>query len=355
MGSDLSVTHQPNDAPAGADSPTGNEESRRPRWTRFASGRMRDFVLPSVLLAQLALWTMLVPSFLTQTNLINIARTSSLIGIMAIGMTFVILTAGIDLSVGSLVSFVGLVCASTLAAGGGTVGVVVVGLGLGALAGLLNGTFVAKFGVPPLITTLGTMYIFVAAARLWNNGGPLPMGDPVIIWLGSGYVGPIPVPVIVLVIVLGVAYWILNQTTFGRHVYAVGGNSVAAKLAGVRTGRVLLGVYVVSGVLGALTSLLYAGRLATASPLTGDGLELEVIAAVVVGGASIFGGRGTLRDTILGVLILTTLQNGLNLVGVSGFWQTMALGIALLIAVLFSPGSTIRETFTSLFRSRKAS
>jgi ribose/xylose/arabinose/galactoside ABC-type transport system permease subunit len=317
------------------------------------SRNRRDFALPAVLVGEIVLWSLIAPSFLTQANLINIARASSAIGIMAIGMTFVILTAGIDLSVGSLVSLVGMGCATTLALGGNAIAVILVALAMGVISGLVNGMFVAKFRVPPLITTLGTMYVLIAGAQLWNNGGPLPMHDPVIIWLGSGYLGPVPIPVIVLAVALAVGYWMLNQTTFGRHVYAVGGGPAAAKLSGIRTDRVLIGVYVVSGVLSAIASLLYTGRLATASPLTGQSLELQVIAAVVVGGASLFGGHGNLRDTFLGVLILTVLQTGLNLVGVSGFWQTMALGLALLVAVLLSPEASLQKTIAALF-ARKA-
>lgn len=323
------------------------------RVTDFVSLRRRDFALPLVLLLEIAIWSALAPSFFTEANFINIIRASSTIGIMAVGMTFVILTAGIDLSVGSVVSFVGMACATVLAIGGNALVIILAAIALGAVVGLINGAFVAKFRVPPLITTLGTMYVLIAAAQLWNNGGPLPLADPFILWLGSGYVGPIPIPVIVLAIVVFIGYWMLNQTKFGRHIYAVGGSPEAAKLSGIRVDRVLIAVYVVSGILSAVAALLYAGRLATASPLTGDRLELQVIAAVVVGGASLFGGRGNMRDTLLGVLILTVLQTGLNLVGVSGFWQTMALGLALLVAVLLSPEATFHKTITSLF-TRKA-
>jgi ribose/xylose/arabinose/galactoside ABC-type transport system permease subunit len=319
------------------------------RFRAFFSRHRRDFALPAVLLAEIVLWSALAPSFLSQANLINVIRASSTVGIMAVGMTFVILTAGIDLSVGSLVSFAGMACATTAALGGNALVIILVALAIGVVSGLINGVFVAEFRVPPLITTLGMMYVLIAAAQLWNNGGPLPMPDPFIIWLGSGYLGPVPIPVIVLVVVLAIGYWILNQTRFGRHVYAVGGNPDAAKLSGIRIGRVLIGVYVISGVLAAVAAVLYTGRLATASPLTGQGLELQVIAAVVVGGASLFGGRGNLRDTFLGVLILTVLQTGLNLIGISGFWQTMALGLALLVAVLLSPEASFQTTIKSLF------
>ncbi|MBB2967936.1 ABC transporter permease [Leifsonia aquatica] len=342
------ATHSPAMRDGIASTAAGQAADPR-RLRAFVSRHRRDFALPAVLLAEIVLWSILAPSFLTQANLINIIRASSTVGIMAVGMTFVILTAGIDLSVGSLVSFAGMACATTAALGGNALAIIVVALVIGVVSGLVNGVFVAKFHVPPLITTLGMMYVLIAAAQLWNNGGPLPMHDPFIIWLGSGYLGPVPIPVVVLIVVLAIGYWILNQTRFGRHVYAVGGGPEAAKLSGIRIDRVLIGVYVLSGVLAAVASILYTGRLATASPLTGQGLELQVIAAVVVGGASLFGGRGNLRDTFLGVLILTVLQTGLNLIGVSGFWQTMALGIALLVAVLLSPEASFQKTITSLF------
>jgi len=341
-------------APASS-GPSRSQQTRRPvQLASTLAARRRDLALPLVLLGEVILWTILSPVFLTQVNLINILRASSTVGIMAVGMTLVILTAGIDLSVGSLVSFTGLVCASALAVSGSGLVVILVALAVGALSGLVNGVFVAKLGVPALITTLGTMYVLRAGSQLWNNGGPLPMRDPWIIWLGSGYIGPVPVPVLVWVLVLIGGYWVLSQSRFGRHVYAVGGSPQAAKLSGIRSTRVLLGVYVVSGLLAAVASLLYMGRLATSSPLTGDGLELQVIAAVVVGGASLFGGIGNLRDTVLGVLILTVLQTGLNLVGVSGFWQTMALGLALLVAVLLSPEATLHRLLSTVLHSRKA-
>ena len=347
------ATHYPALEDGAATSPGGDRLSSAPRFRTMVRERRRDLALPLVLIAELVLWTILTPAFLTEANLVNIARASATVGIMAVGMTFVILTAGIDLSVGSLVSLVGMAVATTLTIVDNAFVAIVVAIVIGIVAGLFNGALVAKFRIPALIATLGSMYVLIAGAQLWNNGGPLPVRNAVIIKLGSGYVGPVPIPVIVLAIVLALGYWILTQTRFGRHVYAVGGGPEAAKLAGIRTERVLLGVYVISSVLAAIAALLYSGRLATASPLTGVGLELQVIAAVVVGGASLFGGRGNLRDTFIGVLILVTLQNGLNLVGVSGFWQTMALGWALLVAVILSPEASLHKNVTSLFRKAK--
>lgn len=333
-------------APAARRGPTGTRRS-----SFFAGGvQIQEYGLVAVLLFEILLWALVSPSFFTSTNLINIARAAAAIGIMAVGMLFVILTAGIDLSVGASVSLIGMVAASMVAAWDNALLALVVSLAAGALIGFVNGAIVAKFRVPALIVTLGTMYIATSGAQLWNNGGPLPMRNETLRALGSFYVGPIPVPVIVWALVVLSGWWVLSQTTFGRHVYAVGGGFEAAQLTGIRIDRILTCVYVISGVLAALASLLYVGRLATASPLTGAGLELQVIASVVVGGASLFGGRGNIRDTVVGVLILTVLQNGLNLVGVSGFWQTMSLGIALLVAVLLSPEAALRTRLLSLFR-----
>jgi ribose/xylose/arabinose/galactoside ABC-type transport system permease subunit len=300
------------------------------------SGRYRDFALIGVFLLEALWWTAASPAFLTFNNILNIARQASTVGVMAVGMTFVILIAGIDLSVGALVSFAGILAASALGYVDNLLVGLVVALGFGALSGLFNGALVSRLRIPAFITTLGLMQVYTASAQLWNNGGPVPVSNSEILMLGSGYVGPVPIPVIVFAVTLVVGHWILSQTRFGRHIYAIGGNQEAASLAGIPVRRIMITVYVLSGVLSGLAALLFDGRLATASPLTGTGLEMQVIAAVIVGGCSLFGGKGNLRDTLLGVLILTMLQNGLTLVGVSGFWQTFATGVAVLVAVLLS-------------------
>jgi len=299
-------------------------------------------------LAEMVFWSILSPVFLTELNLINIMRAAAAIGVMAVGMTFVILTAGIDLSVGSAVSFVGIVTASVLGAFDNVLVGFVVALGVGALIGLFNGFFIARLNVPPFIMTLALLNVLIAGAQLWNNGGPLPVPNEQLQLFGSGYIGPVPIPVIVGIVTFVVGWWILSQTRFGRHVYAVGGDPRAARLSGIRVDRVLIRVYVISGTLVGVATLMYLGRLGTASPLTGVGLELQVIAAVIVGGCSLFGGFGNLRDTLAGVLILAVLGNGLTLLGVSGFWQTLTTGVALLVAVLFSSGVSVQQRIKNL-------
>jgi len=322
-----------------------------PPRRRFVDGlrlRYRDYTLVAVLLAEMVFWSILSPVFLTELNLINIMRAAAAIGVMAVGMTFVILTAGIDLSVGSAVSFVGIVTASVLGAFDNVLVGFVVALGVGALIGLFNGFFIARLNVPPFIMTLALLNVLIAGAQLWNNGGPLPVPNEQLQLFGSGYIGPVPIPVIVGIVTFVVGWWILSQTRFGRHVYAVGGDPRAARLSGIRVDRVLIRVYVISGTLVGVATLMYLGRLGTASPLTGVGLELQVIAAVIVGGCSLFGGFGNLRDTLAGVLILAVLGNGLTLLGVSGFWQTLTTGVALLVAVLFSSGVSVQQRIKNL-------
>lgn len=310
---------------------------------RSVLSHVRDYALVAVLIAEILLWTALSPDFLSQHNLINIARAASAIGVVAVGMTFVILTAGIDLSVGSLVSLSGILSASALGRVDNLFFGVAVALGMGLLSGLISGVLVAWLRVPPFIATLGLLNVWAACAELWNNGGPVSVPNAAIIQFGSGYLGPLPIPVIVLAVTFVGGYWLLAQTQFGRHVYAIGGNQRAARMSGIRVERVLISVYLLSGLLAGLGALMYDGRLAIASPLTGTGLELQVIAGVIVGGCSLFGGKGSLRDTFLGVLILATLQNGLTLVGVSGYWQTFATGIALLTAVVLSGDAQIKQ------------
>ncbi|QOV33157.1 ABC transporter permease [Streptomyces ferrugineus] len=315
-------------------------------WARLSRLRLRSGALIGVLAVEILFWSLASPAFLTESNVINILRAASVVGVIAVGMLFVILTAGIDLSVGSMVSFAGIAVAAALGVVDSFGIALLVTLAVGAVSGLFAGTLVARLRVPALITTLGLLYVLAAGAQIWNGGRPLPIVNETVILFGSGYVGPIPSPVLVLFGTYVVGWYVLTQTKFGRHVYAIGGNPRAARLAGVPVERTITFVYVISGVLAAMGGLLYAGRLATASPLTGTALELQVIAAAVVGGASLFGGRGTLRDTFIGVLILAILQNGMTLAGVPGFWQTFANGVALLIAVLLSGDSALLSLIT---------
>jgi ribose transport system permease protein len=273
--------------------------------------------------------------FLTPSNLMNIAVQTSIIAIIAIGMTFVILTAGIDLSVGSVVALCG-----ALAAGlavrqelGTFVGI---GLALlaGAAVGILNGLLIVKGKMPPFVATLSTLAIARGLTLVYTEGRPISGIDERFTFLGSGEILGIATPVIILAIVFVVAYIVLRSTRFGNYVYATGGNEEVSRLAGVRTSIITLSVYIISGFLAALGGVLLVARLWSAQPNAAVGLELDAIAAPVLGGVSLFGGVGNVTGALVGAFILGILSNGLNLMGVPSFWQQVIKGVVLILAVM---------------------
>lgn len=277
------------------------------------------------------------PAFLTTANAINIVLQVAVTAILAIGMTLVILTGGIDLSVGSLVAVTGVLAAygaRETASSAPLLAALAVGLAAGAVSGAFTGVFVTRFNVPPFIVTLALMSALRGAAFLMTGGysvGELPQSFA---WLGRGQIWVLPVPVVCMAVLFAIGSVMLNSTVFGRHIYAVGGNERAAWLAGVRTGRVKIATYVLNGVLGGFAGVLLASRLGAGIPNAGLGYELDVIAAVVVGGASLFGGKGTLGGTLLGAIFIGVLNNGLNLANVDPYTQKIALGAVILAAVL---------------------
>lgn len=287
-----------------------------------------------VLLAECVIWTILSPHFLTVRNLTNVIRQGSFAGIVAVGGTFVMLTGSIDLTVGSLTAFAGIVAAGVMTRVDNAVLGIAVTIGIGLLSGLTVGVITTRFRVPSFIVTLAGLQILAALTLLFNNGGPIPLHNDLYEWWGVGSVGPIPVPVIVLAAVYAFGWVLLTQTKFGRRTYAVGGNPAAARYAGINVDRHIVSVFVLAGLLTGIGAVLIAGRLATASPLTGQGLELSVVAAIVVGGTSLFGGEGRITGTLAGVLIIAFLQNGLTLVRISSFWQQLAIGLVILLAVV---------------------
>lgn len=287
---------------------------------------------------ELILFSFLSPYFLTAENLLNVSLQASITGIIAVGMTFVILTAGIDLSVGSLVAFAGVITTgllkSDLPLGLTYPLAVLAGLLFGAFSGGVAGMFVTRFRITPFIVTLALMTIWRGAAFVATEGRPiweLPEGFAL---LARGRVLEIPIPTLVMLAVYAVAHIVLTQTRFGRYVYAVGGNIEAARLAGIPTQRVLMNVYVISGFLSALSGILLASRVNSGQPNSGLMYELDVIAAVVVGGTSLFGGRGTVVGTLIGSLLIGVLRNGLNLMNVESYVQQVIVGVVILLAVM---------------------
>ena len=279
------------------------------------------------------LW-ILTPHFLTVSNLLNIAEQTSINAIVAVGMTFVILSAGIDLSVGSIVALSGVVLGTALQAGLPIPAALLLGLLVGLACGLANGALISWGGLPPFIVTLGTMSIARGAALLFTEGRPVSGFDTSFRVLATGRVGFIPAPVIAMVVVYAIAHFVLARTTFGRYVYAIGGNEEATRLSGVAIRFHKTMIYGVSGLMSAAAAVILTARLNSAQPIAGMMYELDAIAATVIGGTSLMGGEGSLGGTLVGALIMGVLRNGLNLLGVSSFLQQIVIGGVIVVAVL---------------------
>jgi ribose/xylose/arabinose/galactoside ABC-type transport system permease subunit len=297
-----------------------------------------EYGIAVVLFIEILLFALLSPYFFTADNILNISLQTSIIAIIAVGMTFVILTAGIDLSVGALVAFTGVIVSSILLMNVSFPLALLLatsaGLLIGAISGAIAGAFITKLKITPFIVTLALMTIWRGAAFMYTDGRPVWGLPDQFSFLGSGRVAGIPIPTIIMIIIYVIAYIILNRTRFGRYIYAVGGNAEAARLSGVHTDRIILGVYVICGVLASVSGVLLSSRMNSGQPNAGQMYELDVIAAVVVGGTSLFGGRGSVIGTFIGAMLIGVLRNGLNLLNVSSYVQMILLGVVILSAVL---------------------
>lgn len=286
-----------------------------------------------VLIVLIVLMAAVAPNFLTVGNGFNVARAVSINAILAAGMTLVILTGGIDLSVGSIVAVSGV--GGVLLALAGVPGILAVlgGIALGALAGLLNGVLVAWLSLPAFIVTLGSMTYLRGAAYSLTDGQPVVASKLAYRGLGNGSIAGIPTPVVTMIIVYAICWFLLERTTFGRHLYAVGGNPEAARLAGINVRKVLLTVYVLAGAAAGLAGVIFSARVLSAQPTAGQSYELDAIAAVVLGGTALAGGRGKILGTLIGALIIGVLSNGLILMNVPFFYQLIVKGIVIVLAI----------------------
>ena len=284
-----------------------------------------------VFLVLLGLWfTLGSEFFLTGNNLRNILLSVSVLGILAAPSTLLLISGNFDLSIGSAAALCGV--AFGMVAESHSLGLAILAaVGVGLAAGVGNGLLVAYFGISSLIVTLGTLSVFRGVAQLRSNGQTTRLDT--FRWLGSGEVLGVPVQIGLFVIVVVVFGLVMRYTTFGRSVFAIGSSQQAARLAGIRIRPTLFALFVLSGLLAALAGLILSSQLRAASPNTASGLELSVVAAVILGGASLNGGRGTIVGTVLGVLILGTLNNGLTILSISSFWQEVARGLVLILAV----------------------
>jgi ribose/xylose/arabinose/galactoside ABC-type transport system permease subunit len=279
------------------------------------------------------LWA-LTPYFLTVSNLLNVAEQTSINAIVAVGMTFVIVSGGIDLSVGSMVALSGVVLGSALQSAHAPPAAILLAFAAGVACGLANGALISWGGLPPFIVTLGTMSIARGAALLYTEGRPISGFGSGFRSLATGRIGFVPAPVILMAAVYLAAHFVLTRTTFGRYVYAIGGNEEATRLSGVPVRFHKTMIYGVSGLASAIAAIILTARLNSAQPIAGIMYELDAIAATVIGGTSLMGGEGTIGGTLVGALIMGVLRNGLNLLGVSSFLQQIVIGGVIVVAVL---------------------
>jgi len=278
--------------------------------------------------------SILSPHFLSITNIMNVIRQTSIYGILAVGMTFVILTGGIDLSIGSILAVSGVICAGLLKSGASIPLAVFAAIIVGGGFGLLNGFIITAGKITPFVTTLGMMVIARGLALIYCKGYPISGFSGAFRKIGSAYVLGIPVPVILFIFTVAIAWFVLTQTRLGRYTYAIGGNEETVKLSGINASFYKMLAYVIMGITAGISAVILTARLNAAEAIAGTGYELDVIAAVVIGGTSLSGGSGSIIGTLVGALLIGVINNGMNLLGISPYFQLVVKGILIIGAVL---------------------
>lgn len=307
---------------------------------------MSELTTVIALIILMAVITIINSNFLTANNLLNLLLQVTSNALIAFGMTFVILTGGIDLSVGSILALSSALTAGLLGSGMPVTLAILISLILGCILGMMNGLLISYGKLAPFIVTLATMTIFRGATLVYTNGNPITKGlsDTFLFqFLGQGYIVGIPFPVIIMFIVFIVLYVLIHKTAFGKSVYAIGGNEKAAYISGVKLNKVKIIIYSISGIMASISGLIMTSRLSSAQPTAGASYEMDAIAAVVLGGTSLSGGKGRILGTLIGALIIGVLNNGLNIIGVSAFWQQVVKGVVILIAVLIDRFKVVKQ------------
>ena len=318
------------------------EAARRARARRAHTGRQLG-TLAGLLALCVVLWAA-TPHFLTVSNLLNVLEQTALNAVVAVGMTFVIISGGVDLSVGSVLAFAGIGLALALESGMTPPAAVAIALAMGAVCGSINGLLITLGRLPPFIATLGMMSVARGAALMLAEGRPISGFSEGFRALATERVVAIPAPVIITIVIYAVAHFVLTRTVFGRATYAIGGNEEAARLSGVRVRVHKTAVYGVAGLTSAAAAVVLTARLNSAQPTAGIMYELDAIAATVIGGSSLLGGEGSLTGTLIGALIMGVLRNGLNLLNVSSFLQQVVIGMVIIGAVLVDMSLKRRQT-----------
>ncbi len=322
---------------------TPREGAGRDRVT----GLLRKYLIVFIFLGMCALLAIFSPdhSFLKPQNLINVVRQISVIGLLAMGVMLCIITMGIDLSLGSVLGFSAVVAASLVQQPGWkeaiypglqlpAIAALLAGLAAGILLGGVNGLLISGFRIPPFIATLGMMTAARGFAYIYSNGRPVSTLNDDFLFLGRGDIGGLPVPIIIFLAVVVLMHLMLTYTRFGRHIYAIGGNEVAARVSGINVGRTKVFIYLISGMLAGLGGVVLTARVQSATPALGMGFELDAIASAVIGGTSFAGGIGTVWGTVVGALIIGVMNNGLDLLNVSPFYQQVVKGVIIVVAII---------------------
>jgi len=304
---------------------------QKKKWLRIFEYEQVTLIL--TLLFICVLISLLSDKFLTGSNILNILRQSSQYGVCAIGMVMVILLGGIDLSVGSVQALAGVAAVVVLNKTDSIPLAIIAGVLIGAFVGLINSLIITKMNITPLICTLGTMSIISGAALVATKAVSFQVANKNYMQIGIGTIGGIPIPVIILFVLVIIAYGVLKHTVYGRYIYAIGGNKQSAALAGIPVDRIIIITYVIAGMLTGLAAVILSARLGSGQPTAGVGFEMSVIAAVIIGGVSLSGGKGSLSGAMIGVLTLYVLTNGMVLMDVSSFWQDIMRGMLIILAV----------------------
>lgn len=306
---------------------------------------LRRYGIVLMLLALIVYFSFGSEYFLTGGNIVNVLRQSAVTGISAVGLTYIMLTGGIDLSIGAVIGLTAVTAASCMAKlGMHPLLACIISLLLGLLIGFINGVLVNYVEIPALIATLGVMTSVRGLCYILTGGLPVYGFPASFDILGKGYIGFIPVPVIVMIVVLIIGWYVLNRTRYGRYLYAIGGSREAARLSGINVDRMIVVTYMVAGFLSALAGLVELSRLSSGQPSAGDGFEMNVITAVVLGGISVNGGEGKFSGVVVGIFIMSVLANGLVMMNVYEFYQQLIRGIVLIFAVGFDQLSKRRKS-----------
>ncbi|KLT18114.1 ABC transporter permease [Neobacillus vireti] len=313
---------------------TIKENSNKSIWKESIAPFMSKYGIVFILLAMIIVMSFMSDTFLRTQNILNIVRQISFIGIVAMGVTIVIITTGIDLSSGSVIALTSVLVASVAHPGDSLIGALALGAGIGIACGAVNGIITAKGKIPPFIATLGMMTAARGLALLFSDGRPIPNLSESFMFLGKGVVAGIPVPIIVFILIGIISHILLSKTKFGKYTYAIGGNEHAAKICGINVDRYLIFIYMYAGLLSAIAGMMLTARISVGQPSMGVSFELDAIAAAVIGGTSLSGGVGTIPGTIIGALIIGVLNNSLDLLGVSSYWQQILKGAIIVSAVL---------------------